>query len=148
MVALVAVGLAIGSWFRPLPSEQAPSTPPVPTYTDQRTADAKAYVCAAFAKLDRAVSVGDALPRGSDPLVAAINSRQMFDVFSRHLLTTLSEEPATPPDLATADSQGARVPLRQVVIADQDGFSNSDPELRPVVDANSAAAETIRQLCK
>jgi hypothetical protein len=144
-VALTALAVSLAGWFRSEPHNNQP--PPKPTYTQQQISDAKAKVCAAFAKLDRAVSVGNALPRGSDPLVAAINSRQIFDVFSRHLLTTLSEEPATPPDLATAVRKEAST-LEQVVIADQDGFSNSDPELRPVVDANSAAAETIRQLCK
>jgi hypothetical protein len=93
------------------------------------------------------VGVNNALPRGSDPVVAAVNSRQIFDVFSRHLLATLAEEPATPADLAAAVREQAST-LEDAVIGDEDGFSNSDPELRPVVDANSASAEKIRRLCK
>jgi hypothetical protein len=62
-------------------------------------------------------------------------------------LTTLSEEPATPADLATAVRQNAKS-LEDVVIGYQDGYANSDPELQPVVDINSSSADTIRQLCK
>ena len=146
-IAIALVGVAVGfvGWFRPAPHNNQP--PPKPTYTAQQTADAKANVCAAFAKLDRAGGVNNALPRGSDPVVAAVNSRQIFDVFSRYLLATLAEEPATPAGLATALREQART-LEEVVILDEEGFSNSDPELKSVVDANSASADTIRQLCK
>jgi hypothetical protein len=100
-----------------------------------------------FRKIGSCGGVNNALPRGSDPVVAAVNSRQIFDVFSRYLSATLAEEPATPADLATAVRKQAST-LEEVVILDQEGFSNSDPELKPVVDANSASADTIRQLCK
>jgi hypothetical protein len=142
--AIVALAVGLVGWFRPVPHA---NPPPKPSYTDQQVADAKAKVCAAFAKLDRAGGVNNALPRGSDPVVAAVNSRQIFDVFSRYLSATLAEEPATPADLATAVREQAST-LEEVVILDQEGFSNSDPELKPVVDANSASADTIRQLCK
>lgn len=144
-IALIALAVGLVGWFRPVPHNSQP--PPKPTYTQQQIADAKAKVCAAFAKLDRAGGVNNALPRGSDPVVAAVNSRQIFDVFSRYLLATLAEEPATPADLAAAVREQART-LEEVVILDEEGFSNSDPELKPVVDANSASADTIRQLCK
>jgi hypothetical protein len=144
-IALIALAVGLVGWFRPVPHDNQP--PPKPTYTQQQSADAKAKVCAAFGKLDRAGGVNNALPRGSDPVVAAVNSRQIFDVFSRYLLATLAEEPATPADLATAVREQART-LEEVVILDEEGFSNSDPELKPVVDANSASADTIRQLCK
>jgi hypothetical protein len=144
-IALVALVVGLVGWFRPTPHNNQLASKP--TYTAQQTADAKTKVCAAFAKLDRAGGVNNALPRGSDPVVAAVNSRQIFDVFSRYLSATLAEEPATPANLATAVREQAST-LEQVVILDQEGFSNSDPELKPVVDANSASADTIRQLCK
>ena len=145
LISLIALAVGIAAWFRPTPPNDQP--PPKPAYTQQQIADAKSKVCAAFAKLDRAGGVNNALPRGSDPVVAAVNSRQIFDVFSRYLSATLAEEPATPADLATAVRKQAST-LEEVVILDQEGFSNSDPELKPVVDANSASADTIRQLCK
>ena len=70
-----------------------------------------------------------------------------FDVFSRHLFATLADEPATPADLATAVREEANT-LEEAVIGYQDGLTNSDPEMRPVVDASTAAADKIRQLCK
>jgi hypothetical protein len=144
-IALIALAVGLAGWFRRMPHDNQP--PPKPTYTQQQIADAKVKVCTAFGKLDRAVNVGNALPKGSDPLVAAINTRQIFDIFSRYLLATLAEEPATPSDLATAVREQAST-LEEVVIDYQDGFGTPDPELRPVVGANSASADTIRQLCK
>jgi hypothetical protein len=120
---------------------------PKPAYTQQQIADAKAKVCAAVGKFNLAVSVGNSLPRSSDTLVTDLNSRQIFDVFSRLFLATLAEEPATPADLATAVREQANA-LEEAVIAYQDGHSISDPELKPVLDASSAAANTTQRLCK
>jgi hypothetical protein len=143
--ALVALVVGVVGWFRPVPQNNQPAAKP--TYTQQQTADAKAKVCAAFGKLDRAVGVLNALPSGSDELVAAINTRQVFDVFSRYLLATLADEPATPADLATAVRAQASS-LEEGVIDYQVGLTKSDPEMQPLVDANNATANTIRQLCK
>jgi hypothetical protein len=131
-IALVALAVGVAAWFRPAKHDTQP--PPNPTYTQQQIADAKAKVCAAVGKLDRAVSVGNAQPKGPDPLVASIN-------------TTLAEEPATPADLAAAVRNEANT-LAEVVIGYEDGLGTFDPELKPIVDANSAAADTVRQLCK
>jgi hypothetical protein len=144
-IALVALAVGLVGWFRPAPHTNPP--PSNPTYTAQQTADAKAKVCGAVEKFNRAVSVNNALPRGNDPIVAAVNSRQIFDVFSRHLLATLAEEPATPADLATAVRELAST-LEEAVIEYEDGLSNSDPEMRPNLDASSTAADTIQRLCK
>jgi hypothetical protein len=144
-IALIALAVGLAAWFRSTPHNNQP--PPKPAYTQQQIADAKAKVCTAVGKLDRAVSVGNAEPRGNDPLVAAINTRQIFDILSRYLLATLAEEPATPADLATAVRTEAET-LEEIVIDYQDGFGTSDPEVKPAVDANSAAANTVRQLCK
>jgi hypothetical protein len=76
-----------------------------------------------------------------------MNTRQVFDVFSRFLRATLTEEPATPADLAAGVRKDASS-LEEAVIGYQEGFSNSDPEMRSVVDANTTAANTIRGLCK
>jgi hypothetical protein len=141
----VALAVGLVGWFRPVPHDNQP--PPKPAYTDQQTADAKAKVCAAFAKLDRAGGVLIALGKSSDDLVGAINTRQVFDVFSRYLLTTLAAEPATPADLTAAVREQAST-LEEVVIDYQEGYVKTDPEMRSVVDANSRSADTIRQLCK
>jgi hypothetical protein len=144
-VALIALAVSVVGWFRSEPHNNQP--PPKASYTDQQIATAKANVCAAFEKLDRAVGVLKALPPDSDALVVAVNTRQVFDVGSRNLFTTLAEEPATPSDLATAVHKHASS-LGEAVIGYQDGLTNSDPEMRPLVDVNNATADTIRQLCK
>ena len=144
-IALIALAIGLLGWLHPVQHNNQP--PPKPIYTEQQTADSKAKICTAFGKLDRAVDVLKALPNGSDPLIAAIDTRQVFDVFSRYLLATLAEEPATPADLANAVREQAST-LEGVVIAYQDGFGTSDPEAKPMVDANSASADTIRRLCK
>jgi hypothetical protein len=90
------------------------------------------------------------VPRGGDAtgqLAAATSMRQVFDAGSRYLLTTLGEEPATPPDLANAVHQEVSS-LQEGVMGYLDGLTNSDPEMRPLVDANTEAANTIQQLCK
>jgi hypothetical protein len=144
-IALVALAVGLIGWFRPVPHTNQP--PPKPAYTAQQTADAKAKVCTAFAKLDRAGGVLITLGKTSDELVGAINTRQVFDVFSRYLLATLAEEPATPTDLANAVREQAST-LEEVVIDYQEGYVKTDPEMHAAVDANSASADTIRQLCK
>ncbi len=103
VIALLAIGLAIGSWFRPVPGTNAPPKPPTPTYTDQQVANAKASVCGAYQKVSHALSVANARNGGADPtagLAVATNTRQVLDAGGRYLLTKLTEETATPPDLA------------------------------------------------
>ncbi|MGH8300133.1 MAG: hypothetical protein ACRET5_01550, partial [Steroidobacteraceae bacterium] len=140
-------GLAIGCWFRPLPDNKPA---PAPTYTDQQVANAKASVCAAFAKVDHALDLADSEPVGSDrteQLAVAALSRIAFDAGSRYLLTTLAEEPATPPELATAVRNEANS-LQELLIGFLGGIRNSDPAQQPAVNANNEATATIRRLCK
>jgi hypothetical protein len=149
-LAIALAGVAIGfvGWFRPAAHHDQP--PSKPTYTDQQVAEAKAKVCAAFGKLERAVDVANAAPRGSDAtaqLAESTNVRQVFDVGSRYLFTTLDEEPATAADLAAAVRKEASS-LQKGVIGYLEGLPNTDPQMRPLVDANTEAAPTIRQLCR
>jgi hypothetical protein len=149
-IALIALAVSLVGWFRPAAHNDQTSTPSKSTYTDRQTADAKAHMCAAFAKVARAVDVAGAVPRGSDEtaqLAGATGIRQAFDVGSRYLLTKLAEEPATPSDLASAVRKEANS-LQEGVIGYLDGLTNSDPEMRPLVDANTEAAATIQRLRK
>jgi hypothetical protein len=148
LIALIALAVGIAAWFRPAPHNDQP--PPKPAYTDQQAADAKAKVCAAFGKLERAVDIANAAPRGNDAtsqLTESINVRQVFDVGSRYLFRTLAEEPATPADLAAAVRKEASS-LQEGVIGYLEGLPNTDPQMQPLVEANTEAASTIRQLCK
>jgi hypothetical protein len=147
VIALVAIGLAVASWFRPLPGAKEPASPP--PFTDQQTAAAKANVCAAFAKVDRALDVAGAQHGGEDPtsvLAVATSVRQVLEVGSRYLLFKLAEEPATPADLAKevrefADSS------QELVIGYLDGLTASDADLQPTRHEGDESTLTIRRLC-
>lgn len=146
-VALVAVGVAVAAWFRPLPD----NTPaPASTYTDQQVADAKAEICAAFEKVHRALALSSRRNGGSDPtaiLAVATSGRQVLDSGSRYLLTKLSEEPATPSELAEAVRRLANL-YQELTISYLDGLTNSDAELKPLLSGSDDAALTIDRLCK
>lgn len=144
VIAIAAIVVAIGCWFRPPPDPKAPSKP---TYTDSQIAEAKAKVCTAFAKIDHALGVASARSGGSDPttgLAVATSTRQVFEVGSRYLLAKLAAEPATPADLTDA--------LKKLADSYQDAVVGyladvSDSELRPSLNAADDATLTIRRLC-
>ena len=48
MAIVVVTGVALVGWLRPLRGQTPSPAPSKPTYTDQRVASAKSYVCAAF----------------------------------------------------------------------------------------------------
>ena len=151
VIALLAIGLAIGSWLRPLPGTKPSPTPPAPRYTSQQTADAKAAVCAAFEKIDHAVDLSDA-ERGNSSdraaqLAAAALGRQVPDFGSRHLLAKIAEEPATPPELASAVRQQANA-YQDLFTGYIDGVSNTDQALQSTVNAATETTAKIQQLCK
>jgi hypothetical protein len=145
VIALVAVGVAIGAWFRPTEPAKAPS-PPV--YSDQQIAAAKADVCAAFTKVDHALGVAAARNGGTDPtagLAVATGTRQVFEVGSRYLLTKLADEPATPSDVADA----ARKLASGYQEAAVDYLAQAgDSELKPALNNSDDATLTLRRLCK
>ena len=82
---------------------------------------------------------------GDDPntqLLVAVNARQIAVAGSAYLLTTLSDEPATPPELAAAARKLAG--LYQVLTLD--GLA-SDPN-PSAHDAANETGKTIERLCK
>jgi len=148
LVALVALGVAIGSWFRPAPDNRSTPAPPIVTYSAQQVADGKASVCAAYQQVRRALDVAGARNGGSDPtasLAVATASRQALDVGSRYLLTKLAQEPATNPDLATAVRK--LVDLYQQITVSYLADAN-DSEINPLRQAAEQPTATIAGLCK
>jgi hypothetical protein len=149
VIALAAFGLAIASWFRAPPSTQA-STPPAPIYTNQQAAGAKANVCAAFGQVDHALALAYARNGGNDPtaqLAVATSTQLTLDASSRYLSTTLAEQPATPPDLATAVRKQTNA-YQKALIGFLNGLTVSNPSQQPAVNASDEATLTIRRLCK
>jgi hypothetical protein len=147
-MALVA-GVAIVGWLRPL-QDHKPSASPALTYTDQQIANAKADVCAAFGKVQHALSLAhshiDSSGYAPDPGSAAL-THVALDAGSRYLLTKLAEEPATPPDLATAVRNEANAE-QEALIGYMNGLTVSAPELQPTLNASDEATATVRRLCK
>jgi hypothetical protein len=140
---LVTLGVGIVGWFRPV----AAKPPPPPRYSDQQVADAKARVCVAHEKVHHAVGLTSS--RSSDDptmhLAIATSGRQALDVGGNYLLTTLAQEPATPPDLAAAVRKLANT-FQELTV---DYLAEvSDSELGPLLRASDQATLTIENLCK
>jgi hypothetical protein len=143
-IALVALGVAISSWFRPLPENKSAA----PNYTSQQMADAKSKVCAAFTKANNAVRAATARDKGSDyatQLASAVNVRQALLAGSQSLSTTLSEAPATPADIASnvhslVDAYQA---LTIALLADA-----PEPEKSPILHSGDEASSSLENICK
>jgi hypothetical protein len=148
-IALIALAVGVVGWFHTTSHNNEP--PPKPIYTDQQVASAKSDVCAAFDKIEHAVSVSDNERASSSDrasqLGAAALARQVLDFGSRYLLAKLADEPATPADLASAIRQEANA-FQDLFIGYIDGVSISDPALQPAANANDEARTTIQRLCK
>ncbi|HEY6817905.1 MAG TPA: hypothetical protein VI196_00840, partial [Mycobacterium sp.] len=103
-ITLVAVGVAIAAWLRPIPYNTS-ATPSAPSYSDQQVADAKSKVCAAIEKVKKANTMNSNRNGGDDPngqLLIAVNGRQVYIASSQYVLTILADEPATAAELVAA----------------------------------------------
>lgn len=150
VLALVAIGIGLSSWMRPMQTGEPSATPPAPIYSDRQITDAKALVCAAYEKVHHALVLSSGRNGDSDPtaiLAVATSGRQVLDAGSRYLLMKLSKEPATPADLATAIRRLADS-YQELTIDYLDGLTNSDAELGPSLQASDEATSTIERLCK
>jgi hypothetical protein len=144
VITLVAVGAAIAAWLRPIPHETS-TKPAAPTYSEQQVADAKSKVCAAFEKVHSVIQLNSTRAGGEDAnsqLLVAVNARQILMTGSAYLLTVLSDEPATPQDLAAPINKVAR--LYQTVTLD--GLA-SDLSIPKQNEANATGSQ-IESLCK
>jgi len=145
LVALaVTLGVAVVGWFRPLPPKAAAK----PTYSSQQVADAKAAVCAAYDKVHSAIGVTMGRDGGNDStsqLAVATSARQALLAGSIYLQTTLSEEPATAPDLAAAIRKLANL-FQQYTIDYLNGRTNADMESS--LREGDETTSTISGLCK
>jgi hypothetical protein len=143
----VVAGVAIVGWLRPTRDEKLPAAP---TYSAEQAANAKTTVCAAFEKVQHALSLAhthiDSNGYAPDVASAAL-THVTLDAGSRYLLTKLADEPATPPDLATAVRNEANAE-QEALIQYMNGLTVSSPELQPTLNASDEATATVRRLCK
>jgi hypothetical protein len=141
---LVTLGVAIVAWFRPVPAR--PPTPPA--YTARQIGDAKTKVCAAFEKVHQAVRDNFARPQGTDPnqqLLVAVTGQQALLAGSVYLQTTLSEEAATPADLASAVRKLIDV-FQSLTVDYLNGHGS--PDVDATLRAGDEATLAIQGLCK
>lgn len=148
-IALIALAVSIVGWFRPTPHSH--EAPPKPTYTEQQVAAAKTGVCTAFGQVTRGVELADAESANSTDRTAKVAAvaltRQALDFSSRYLFAKVAEEPATPPELASAVQQQAKA-YQELLVGYIDGASSSDASQQPAQKSLDSATATIRQLCK
>ncbi|MBB3748217.1 hypothetical protein FHT44_000678 [Mycolicibacterium sp. BK634] len=143
VIAVIAVAVAIGAWFRPAPK---PETQAPKAYSDQEVSDAKKAVCDAFGKAFDALTENSRQPDNPTEALAVIaNSRIAIHAAGTFLTAVLAEQPAAPDEIT--------IPVRalanqyQSMILDQIG--NAD---RATLDGDYRNAESltskISQVCK
>ena len=114
-IALIALGVAISSWFRPLPENKPPSSRPAPNFSTQQIGDAKVKVCAAYDRIHHAVLANTARNGGTDPasvLGLAANARIALYDGGEYLDESLSA--------ATSHAIGASVRSQSTIDAYQE----------------------------
>ncbi|BCQ10939.1 hypothetical protein JMUB5695_04399 [Mycobacterium heckeshornense] len=107
LIALIGVAIGIVGWFRPVPRNEQPASPTVPTYTDRQITDARSNICNAYKLAKNEVfenthrpTPGEADLIGS--LAVAANGRLAVHAAADYLMNHLAAQPATPADFAHA----------------------------------------------
>jgi hypothetical protein len=147
IVSVAAIGLAIAGWLRPLPADRADGPPP-PAYTEQQVADAKTRVCAAYNEVHQAVLINTGRDLGDNPtshLAVAANARIALFDGGQFLSAELVEEPATPPELASAIRALIKA-YEQLAI---DYLANvPDAQLKPSEDNLTKTGTKVYDMCR
>jgi hypothetical protein len=152
MALTLALGLAIGiavaaGFFYLHDIKSTAKSPSGATFSDQQVSNAKDQVCSVYEEVHKEITTNSARDQGTDPiqqLAVTATIRQAFLAGSTYLLTTLSEQPATPSELAKPVRQLA-IAYQEVTIGYLNGKTNSD--LEPTLRAGDAAAQTVQGLC-
>ncbi|MEZ0364197.1 hypothetical protein ACAG26_10920 [Mycobacterium sp. pUA109] len=149
VVALVAVGVAVAAWLRPMP-ENSPPPPSAPMYSDQQISDAKANVCAAFQIVKSEVALNTHRPRPAESeetaiLAIAANARLAVYAAGDYLLYRLTSEPATPADLEKPIRSLATSYLEAGIHAIND---DTDADLEPFRHTIDTDIAIVDRLCQ
>jgi hypothetical protein len=145
VVALIAIAVAIGGWFRPASEASAPDTKS--QFSEQQVADAKTAMCAAFDKATKAVA-GAGSQTSDDPatkVLISVNTRLAFHVMTDYFRSELAQNPAAPPELVNAFRNSISayedMVLTQLANAPKD-------ELDAVYAKTTASDEAMVEACK
>lgn len=149
-VALIALGLAIAGWFRPIPVPRNASTAPAThTFTEQQIAAAKANVCAAYRRVSHSIDINTngTAPPASDriaTLAVATNARLALHAGANYLADVLITNPATPTDLTQTVHSLSRE-YQELTLIDLAGESESSQQaIRKSIDWDMT---TLDRLC-
>lgn len=144
VIALIAVAVAIASWFRPAPKAE---TPAAKTYSEQEIADAKRAVCDAYDTVNKTVDVAGSKSgdNPTDSFVVAINTRLALATSSSFLTSQLSANPATPDDL----SEPVRDLAHQYQVITMNQLADArTADLQSFATAADRAVARIKEACR
>jgi hypothetical protein len=146
-IAVIATGLAIVGWFRPVaPAPQAHAA--APTYTEQQISDAKQSACDAFEVVQKGAALQTNPPQSDDPAMSnaqAAHAQLSLVAGAGYLRDHVG--PATSTPIADELHKLANTML-DIGINALAGAKNADPaQATRIKDANDAVDRTV-ELCK
>jgi hypothetical protein len=121
---------------------------PLPTFSAQQVAGAKAKACDTYQQVHNAIKASSAGDKGTDPIsqmIFGINGQQKILTGSLYLRTMLSQQPATPSELADTILRLTDI-FQELVVDYQNGMTES--EMEPTLRAGDDATLAIEGLCK
>jgi hypothetical protein len=142
-LAAAALGVAIGSWFRPAP-EPTPAAEPV--FTESQVADAKKQVCDAFQLARNAIVTAGNKQDPANAMAYAANARVAFFGGADYLGDIVSSLPATPSELADAahEYSSAYKQLALVLLSDKTPQQMD----QSIVASGDNSNEKLKQICQ
>jgi hypothetical protein len=102
VIAVIALGLAIGSWFRPPVANTPPQTEGTPQFSENEIDRAVTAVCDSYRKVREAITAAGG-QTSEDPnvrFIIAVNARLAIHSNSSYLRQSLADNPALPPESA------------------------------------------------
>ncbi|GAY17405.1 hypothetical protein [Mycobacterium sp. shizuoka-1] len=144
VIAVIAVAVAIGAWFRPMPKPEAPAAK---TYSEQEVADAKKAVCEAHDQVQKSVNTagGKSGDNPTDTFLVAVNIRLALATSSSYLTESLNTHPAAPQNLVEPIRNLANK-YREIVMEQLADTSASD--LNPLATSADGEIAKIKQACQ
>lgn len=144
-IAIAALVVAAGAWFRPMPQPEAPAAK---VYSEQEVSGAKKAVCEAFAKANQSLNSAGLVSSDGQPgsaLAAAVNVRLALEAGSRYLSESALQYHFAPADLVVAVDDLAMA-YQQIAIAQLAAYPHADIE--PHYRAADSAVAAIQKACK
>lgn len=142
LIAIVAVAVATGSWFRPTSEDNPPPVDLTPKYSDQEIEASTAAMCDAYQKARKAISEAGR-QSSDDPNVQftiAVNARLAIQANISFLRQAVADKPALPADIAQVFNNMASA-YEDILMAQLAGApANSFGEMNATLDGTDADA--------